>query len=175
MEKINTYRTKCGATGYLVNQDYLINAYNAPSEFSGNVCNECEHSFNCPVCTAPYAYFVNGWERADEELIIMFGDEKAEKCQMSYMAIRGAKMKPLRRAAQRNVRVNISYYTLEELDNLLEIEGVFDLCRMIDTNINNHDYRVSLEDVNALRIELFHGYYVNVAVLKSGEKIIVEL
>lgn len=84
-------------------------------------------------------------------------------------------MKPLRRAAQRNVRVDVSYYTLEELNNLLEQGGVFDLCRMIDTNINNHDYRVALEDVNALRVELFHGYYVNVAVLKSGEKIIVQL
>lgn len=81
-------------------------------------------------------------------------------------------MKPLKKAAQKNVQVNKEFYTADIAD-LLEIPGVFDLSGV---SADEGDYRVALSRVKDLKVVLAdYGYYTTVAVMESGETIFVSL
>ena len=84
-------------------------------------------------------------------------------------------MKPLKRASQKNVRVNKECYTADIAD-LLEIPGIFDLSSASGVSADEGDYRVSLTHVKDLKVMLDeYGYYNTVAVMESGEIIVVTL
>lgn len=84
-------------------------------------------------------------------------------------------MKPLKKAAQKNVQVNKECYTADIAD-LLEIPGIFDLSSVSGVSADEGDYRVSLAHVKDLKVMLDeYGYYNTVAVMESGEIIFVTL
>lgn len=84
-------------------------------------------------------------------------------------------MKPLKKAAQKNVQVNKDCYTADIAD-LLEITGVFELSSVSGISADEGDYRVSLAHVKDLNVVLDdYGYYTTVAVMESGETIFVSL
>lgn len=84
-------------------------------------------------------------------------------------------MKPLKRASQKNVQVNKDCYTADIAD-LLEIPGIFDLSSASGVSADEGDYRVSLAHVKDLKVMLDeYGYYNTVAVMESGEIIVVTL
>ena len=84
-------------------------------------------------------------------------------------------MKPLKKAAQKNVQVNKECYTADIAD-LLEIPGIFDLPRVSGVSADEGDYRVSLAHVKDLKVMLDeYGYYNTVAVMNSGETVFVNL
>lgn len=84
-------------------------------------------------------------------------------------------MKPLKRASQKNVQVNKECYTADIAD-LLEIPGIFDLSSASGVSADEGDYRVSLAHVKDLKVMLDeYGYYNTVAVMESGEIIVVTL
>ena len=74
-------------------------------------------------------------------------------------------MKPLKKAAQKNVQVNKECYTAD-----------FDLSSVSGVSADEGDYRVSLAHVKDLKVVLDdYGYYTTVAVMESGETIFVTL
>lgn len=84
-------------------------------------------------------------------------------------------MKPLKKAAQKNVQVNKECYTADIAD-LLEIPGVFDLSSVSGVSADEGDYRVSLAHVKDLKVVLDeYGYYNTVAVMENGDTIFVTL
>ena len=81
-------------------------------------------------------------------------------------------MKPLKKAAQKNVQVNKDCY----IADLLEITGVFELSNVSGISADEGDYRVSLAHVKDLKVVLDdYGYYTTVAVMESGETVFVSL
>ena len=84
-------------------------------------------------------------------------------------------MKPLKKAAQKNVQVNKECYTAEIAD-LLEIPGIFDLSGISCVSADERYYRVALSRVKDLKVILDdYGYYTTVAVMESGETVFVTL
>lgn len=84
-------------------------------------------------------------------------------------------MKPLKKAAQKNVQVNKDCYTTDIAD-LLDMQGIFDLSSVSGVSADEGDYRVSLAHVKDLKVMLDdYGYYTTVAVMESGETIFVSL
>ena len=80
-------------------------------------------------------------------------------------------MKPKKKANQKNVRINDCCYTLKQLDDLLTVQGVW-MCEFDGKSY----YAIPIEYVKSLDVVLDEfGYYVNVATLKSGETIFIEL
>lgn len=92
-------------------------------------------------------------------------------------------MKILKKAEQKNVRVNKDYYTLVQLNELLN-NNVFyfddeynsckdplDLVTVVDTVL-----RIYTEDINRLEVVLDeYGTYTTAAYMKNGNRIYVEL
>ena len=62
-------------------------------------------------------------------------------------------MKPLKKAAQKNVQVNKDCYTADIAD-LLEIPGIFDLSSVSGVSADDGDYRVSLAHIKDLKVML---------------------
>lgn len=84
-------------------------------------------------------------------------------------------MKPLKKAAQKNIQVSKDCYTADIAD-LLDIQGIFDLSSLSGVSADEGDYRVSLAHVKDLKVMLDdYGYYTTVAVMESGETIFVSL
>lgn len=84
-------------------------------------------------------------------------------------------MKPLKKAAQKNIQINKNCYTADIAD-LLDIQGIFDLSSVSGVSADEGDYRVSLAHVKDLKVMLDdYGYYTTVAVMESGETIFVSL
>ena len=85
-------------------------------------------------------------------------------------------MKPLKRAKQKNVEIDHDFYTIDEYDNLLNIDGVFDL-RALDYSFEEENHlRISLEFVKDLKVILNeYGYYSTVAIMKTNEMIYINL
>lgn len=84
-------------------------------------------------------------------------------------------MKPLKKAAQKNVQVNKECYTADIAD-LLEIPGIFELSSVSGVSADEGDYLVSLAHVKDLKVVLDdYGYYTTVAVMESGETVFVTL
>ena len=84
-------------------------------------------------------------------------------------------MKPLKKAAQKNVQVNKDCYTADIAD-LIDIQGIFDLSSVSGVSADEGDYRVSLAHVKDLKVVLDeYGYYNTVAVMNSGETVFVNL
>lgn len=80
-------------------------------------------------------------------------------------------MKPKKKAVQKNVCIDEFKYLPHELINMLMIPGVFKLSWG-----NGSLYRISLDCVKSLDVALDEfGYYTNIATLKSGETIYIEL
>lgn len=81
-------------------------------------------------------------------------------------------MRPVKSAVQRNVTIDSAFYTIEELEYIATLDGVFnpyndDICT---------DLCVSLARVKAIRVVLSDaGYYHNEVELKTGERLIVDL
>lgn len=78
-------------------------------------------------------------------------------------------MKPLKKAKQQNVALNIAYYTKLEIDNMLnnlEIEYLpehFDLEQKIPV--------IYMEDIKDLKVVLDeYGYYTTVAIKENGKQ-----
>lgn len=83
-------------------------------------------------------------------------------------------MKPVKRAKQKNVAVDRSYYTDDQYAHLEDIIGVFDIGFLCDEDEKN--LRVVLSLVKDLKVVLDeYGYYTTVAVMETGEQIYIEL
>lgn len=78
-------------------------------------------------------------------------------------------MKILKKAVQKNVMVETSYYTEAQMNEMFAEGKVF--------KIDEDDvYRVYTEHCSELKVELDkYGYYVTVAVMKDGSKININL
>ena len=82
-------------------------------------------------------------------------------------------MKPLKKAEQKNVIVDVMYYTNEEYKDLEDIDGVGTLKVFSE---GSKELVVFLEYAKDLKVALDeYGQYCNVAVMKSGETIHVIL
>ena len=82
-------------------------------------------------------------------------------------------MKPLKKAIQKNVRVNNFFYTRKQLDEIAEtVEGVIKNEFFKD---DTEHVRISLAYIKDLKVKLHKGYYTTVAVMYTGEEIFVEL
>lgn len=81
-------------------------------------------------------------------------------------------MKILKRAVQRNFVVNEGYYTDSDLLQLINANVV---SRIGGNDLHSY-YCVFTNKVKEVKVKLDeYGYYVNVAVLKDGTEIFVEL
>lgn len=83
-------------------------------------------------------------------------------------------MKPLKKAAQKNVSIFRDVYTDEQYYALKDVFGVFDIKDVYENAAS--ELRVSLDEFKDLKVVLDgYGYYTNVAVMKSGETVFVTL
>lgn len=86
---------------------------------------------------------------------------------------KGNTMKPLKKANQKNVEIDRCSYHYDQYRDLEKISGVFNLK---DAGFDEDDQlRVSLAHVKDLKIALHEGYYVNKAIMNTGEEIFVIL
>lgn len=85
------------------------------------------------------------------------------------------------KAKQQNVIINKSFYNVRDIEKMLENKEIFYINDEFkaDFEINNINFetifRLDLWDVNTLKIELYYGYYTNVAYAKNGKKYYIEL
>ena len=86
-------------------------------------------------------------------------------------------MKILKRAEQRNFEVDYCHYTEKELEQMHKAGKVFTIDEVFNNGKNYDDtYRIDAEEVKELKIVCDEdGFYRNVAILKTGEKIYIEL
>lgn len=84
-------------------------------------------------------------------------------------------MKPLKKANQKNVSVDMECYTKTELQNLLNVDGVSEMDDHGHISDGAGNVRVFLSYVKDLKVTLINGYYNTVAIMNSGETIRVNL
>lgn len=91
----------------------------------------------------------------------------------------GINMKTLKKAEQKNVVLNMAFYTSDEVYNMLLAHEIFyinksyDICYSVD-EYNNEILRVNIETGSELKVVLDEGYYTTVLV-QNGKKYFVEL
>ena len=94
-------------------------------------------------------------------------------------------MKILKNASQRNVILNKEYYTRNDLIEMLDNKTIFFIDEDCEISCNtvhvfdnpNEVYRVSLNDVNELKVVYNREFecYENVAIMKNGAILHVEI
>ena len=88
-------------------------------------------------------------------------------------------MKTLKKAEQKNVELNTSFYTSNEIDNMLlaheifYINKSFCICYSVD-EYNHEPLRVNIETGSELKVVLNEGFYTTVLV-QNGKEYFVAL
>ena len=93
------------------------------------------------------------------------------KGQKSHLLKREVKnMKTLKKAEQRNVKLNTSYYNEEQLNGIEQKEYTFRL------KYDSERIRISLYYAKEIKVILDdYGYYANVVVMKDGSQYYINL
>lgn len=83
-------------------------------------------------------------------------------------------MKILKRARQKNFTLNTEYYTKREIEQMYDEGKIFN-CKKINID-DDETPRVSTSNISEVKIVLNeYGYYIPVAISKTGETIYIEL
>ena len=88
-------------------------------------------------------------------------------------------MKTLKKAEQKNVELNTSFYTSDEIDNMLLAHEIFYINKFFVSSYsvdeyNNETLRVFIGTGSELKVVLNEGYYTTVLV-KNGKEYFVTL
>ena len=83
-------------------------------------------------------------------------------------------MKTLKKAEQKNAKLNKTFYTSEEIYNMLVAHEIFyinksyEICYSVD-EYNHETLRINLEQGNDLKVVLYYGFYTTVLLKNSKE------
>ena len=87
-------------------------------------------------------------------------------------------MKTLKKAEQKNVELNTSFYTSNEVYNMLVAHEIFYINKSFDicystAQYNNETLRINIEKGSELKVVLNDGYYTTVLVQNGKEYFVV--
>ena len=94
-------------------------------------------------------------------------------------------MRILKKAQQKNIEVNTDFYSINEVNKLLDrklifyLDNEFNVCynNVTDIDFLEHIYtfRISINKLKELKVVLENGYYTTIAITNDDEKIYVKV